>query len=403
MKITLRPWIAVASIITMATGYALGIGPVNKADASTLHSSSTLTGQSAVNVGEKARIAQENSAGKIGQQVAQTAHSKFANIYGGLALSDDMSHVNIYLTKINPKIEKAIRSTNPSSKITFHKIAHTEKQMLAMHQASSMIRSKGIPIVEFGTDVKTGKEQIAVENVTTAEKQYLYKKFGKGNIEVNNIKPANLPVSYATRLKDSSPWNGGDRVSDNYYLCTTGFGVHNSSRKFQLTAGHCFTKGETIFNGGHKIGYVSRRTRANGGLDTELINTKPHGGSSHLIWIGGVKNPDVAVVSGKATSPVGYQVCQSGSYSGQVCRLSIENSHTCVVFDGGVKTCHLVKVKQLDGKTAGRGGDSGGPVYRYSNGLKATGTVVGGNNGSILYYENITNILNHWNVHLNVG
>ncbi|MFC5464998.1 S1 family peptidase [Lederbergia graminis] len=316
---------------------------------------------------DEARIFQENSAGKIGMEAAERAQSLFPDIYAGVELTNDGSAVKIYLTKLSTEITSSIKNNIAADKILFHKSPNSLKQMLSIQEKvkdafSDLKNNKDIKIVTFGPHIKAGKVKIEVENLTESEKKYLIEKFGESNIIIEDINPDDVPKLWASRVNDYAPWNGGDLIRDyRDALCTSGFPVHDSNNEYLLTAGHCFTEGLAVYNSSTYMGFISDRDFTNYGLDTELIDV--NGGSSDLIWIGSATNPVIAQVTGATTSPVGYEVCQSGALSGEICDLVIKDNNLCVDF--GVLLCDLVKTQHQYGNTAGQPGDSGGTFLTH--------------------------------------
>lgn len=83
-------------------------------------------------------------------------------------------------------------------------------------------------------------------------------------------------------------------------------------------------------------------------------------------------------------------VCQSGMTSGVVCGIKQVRSADFTVScdtpdsdgDCGYKHYGLIECTQIDGQTASRPGDSGGPVFTLDgNGVRAKGTTSGRTNG----------------------
>jgi hypothetical protein len=122
------------------------------------------------------------------------------------------------------------------------------------------------------------------------------------------------------------------------------------------------------------MGTVVNRDTSADGIDVEVAtgcDGSGKCGGSDLVFTGVIGNPQVAVVSGYTTNPVGYQVCQSGSYSGETCGLVIDNNNnTCITIyvevDGVNRhICHLIHAYSPSRSIANEGGDSGGPVFRF--------------------------------------
>ncbi|QQE79552.1 S1 family peptidase [Alicyclobacillus sp. SO9] len=352
--------------------------------------------------------------------------TQFPNLYGGVVLTNNGKHINVYLTKLSKNAEKAIRHGAKSKLFTFIKTPHSKKQLLQIHhtvsQNAKTLFSKGIHLVSNGPDIKTGKEEINVANLTPSQKKYILKKFGKSNVEVNSVGTSSIPHLTASRSSDSAPWNGGDFITDDSTGdCTDGFGVHTTTQAFLLTAGHCYSTGTSVYNGAMTLGLgsfsymgsVSGNGTSNE-IDSALISAS--GGSSKLIWSGSSSNPVRDAVSGTSSVVVGDQVCQSGAFDGELCGLVVQNADMTIYPDNGKYTfTHEVEASNTSGGIANGAGDSGGPVFRWIGSyLYAVGTVSAGSGSTTctnypnnrqcytnLYYENINNILNYFGVSIN--
>lgn len=165
----------------------------------------------------------------------------------------------------------------------------------------------------------------------------------------------------ATRYDDWAPWSGGaDLINGSLGArCTGAFGVRNSANaRYILTAGHCGRNGDGITDGaGEWIGTFSNDRDDH---DIALVSTWSVDPS---IYVGGVDSNAITYVEGWDWVYPGEYLCQSGGTSarvigGPVCDLRVERFNT----DPG----DAVEARQIYGQTAVRGGDSGGPVYSFS-------------------------------------
>jgi hypothetical protein len=367
-----------------------------------------------------------NIAGNAGEAAQSFASANYPNIFGGMALSSEGTHIDIYLTQLNTQAESAIESSNniPSSEISFIQTPTTVAQQNALHNMvltnAQALQSQGIDIVAFDTDIYTGHEVAQVVNLTASQNQTLESEFGP-NFTAVNIPPNQAPTLY-DRENDTSPWNGGDFISDGSEDCSSGIPAHNSGGGYYLiTADHCFPLHDSVDNysasqgygTGNYIGAVSNVDTDNNGLDAELINT----GSSNFIYTGPSVGATRAVVAGTATSPVGFQVCSDGAFEGEHCTETIQSSNPCVLFPGSTRTvCGLVLANGPSSQDAGNG-DSGGPVFRFvGSNLEAVGIIEAGEGTLVactawpapgrdcsnnFYYTNINTILAHWGLTAN--
>jgi hypothetical protein len=353
----------------------------------------------------------------------------YRSIYGGLVVSDNGAHMTVHLTRLESSAEATFRSRAPAGTLSFAATPHSQGYLFRIQSKvlgdTSSLASEGIRIIEFWPSVQTGMEMIGVENLTPHATALLGARLGRGNIRVFNVARDQLPVLTASRTDDSSPFNGGDSITDHSGGCTSGFGITISGTSYLLTAGHCFPVGDHIYNaicnassctsgGNASMGTIKERSWANNAGDSEVINTR----GSDLIWTGAIGSPERADVAGWTTNPVGDQVCQSGSYSGETCDLVINNNNECVQFE--VYVCHLIHAYSPSHAIANQLGDSGGPVFRFlSDGLNATGTDTGSTTADTvackynvfsgekcfwdIYYTAIDWTLPHWGASINTG
>ncbi|BEL04186.1 hypothetical protein Q0Z83_023770 [Actinoplanes sichuanensis] len=182
-----------------------------------------------------------------------------------------------------------------------------------------------------------------------------------------------------SRRDDWPQWkSGADQINGNS-RCTTGFPVRNADAEFILTAGHCGSNGNTIRDG---VGeFIGTFTGDRDDHDIALIHTPS--GSDNLMYVGGLDSNVVTTVEGWDWVFPGEYLCQSGGSSardtgGPVCGLRVEKFNT----DSG----DAVEARQVDGRPAVRGGDSGGPVY----GPSASGNVIAKGINNYTYVGNNT-------------
>ncbi|QFU90113.1 hypothetical protein [Amycolatopsis sp. YIM 10] len=192
------------------------------------------------------------------------------------------------------------------------------------------------------------------------------------------------------RLDDTPPYWGGARIvsTDIPIECTSGFGVHAGGQRYLLTAGHCGRPdaGWTNGNGSRFIGNATHEH-----IDHDLLLIATDAGSR--IYDGGVGvNEFSKAVSGWAWTAGNEWVCSSGSVSGVICNHVVElfNRVLCGYNAYGDYECYsgLVQTKQFDGLTAGRPGDSGGPVFGLDGDrVVAKGTITGGGGVTLLWQQ----------------
>ena len=152
--------------------------------------------------------------GFIPQQIDDLGGSSaYASIYGGLVEVDSMTHIDVYLTTLDPVAEAAFSALAPANDLTFLKtpnsLAHLNAvQQEVMDQATDM-RSQGILIAQVYPSLQTGIEQIGVVDLTTAQQDLLVNDFGSGNVNVFNLAPGQVPVATSGRSTVTEPIGGG--------------------------------------------------------------------------------------------------------------------------------------------------------------------------------------------------
>ncbi|WFE63362.1 hypothetical protein [Micromonospora sp. WMMD714] len=216
------------------------------------------------------------------------------------------------------------------------------------------------------------------------------------------------------RLDDSPPWNGGGRWeswrgSDQRMSCTTGFGVHAGGRSYVLSAGHCATPPDDAYQGkfGGAFDEMGPVYDDDWRSDLLLINAP----GWHLVFDGSATTSTTKAVRGWGYWAANELVCQSGMASGTVCGIRQQSSTdfrvSCNTPDSDGDCDYVIygviKSTQVNGSTAARTGDSGGPVFTLDGtGVRAKGIVSGGG-GTTLYFQDWADVIRVYGAYPNTS
>ncbi|PRY41401.1 hypothetical protein [Umezawaea tangerina] len=238
------------------------------------------------------------------------------------------------------------------------------------------------PVVSQAVDVASSTIQTRiVDYVKTRGTKYTFGAYAdptSGKVVVETDAPgdvvASLVGSYGTVVdvrkhevsdifsrRDDVPafWGGaGITLTAPSARCSSGYTVQNSAgTRFQVTAGHCFTDGQTAVTelGGLTVGTIS----GNGlpSQDMELISGQSYG---PFIYLGGVDSTTGAHVLSAGDPVVGFtDYCHSGRTTGENCGHTATSVTATVCTSSGCKS----PVTAFTGGNLPQGGDSGSPFY----------------------------------------
>ncbi len=236
-----------------------------------------------------------------------------------------------------------------------------------------------------------------------------------------------VPVVYAqatdpvtldsSRVSDSPPWNGGDRFEtwgstslDAKAICTTGFGVHSAdhSHSWVLTAGHCASMGDELYQGKWGSGsFFDMGPVAKDVWQYDLLLDNAAGW--YKIFDGSPTTSTTKVVHSWGYWIANELVCQSGITSGTVCGIKqsyssdarVDCSHRDSDGDCGYIVKGLIFCTQINGTTAVQPGDSGGPVFTLDgDGVRAKG-ITDGSSGGEFAFQDWADVIREFNVYPN--
>lgn len=219
------------------------------------------------------------------------------------------------------------------------------------------------------------------------------------------------PIELMSRTNDSPAWNAGGywesrRGTQVRGKCTTGFGIRAYNRTWVLSAAHCATPPDYGYQGfdGEYMGPVTRQYWQ---YDLILIDAPGYHRMFDNVQPNGY---DFKNVYGWGYHSANELLCQSGFksayyYNEVICGLKTGSSQNIVVScdtpdsdgDCGYTINGVIKTTQINGTTAGRGGDSGGPVFALlGDGVRAKGSVTGGS-GTTLFFQDWADVIRLYN------
>ncbi len=112
--------------------------------------------------------------------------AKYPNTFGGVVVSDGGAHIMVYLTALKSDIEAEFDALAPIGTLSFVVTPHSQKYLEALRnrvlREAPSLRAKGIDIVHFGPNVRTGMLTIGVKNLTSRDVAVLNATFGADNI-----------------------------------------------------------------------------------------------------------------------------------------------------------------------------------------------------------------------------
>jgi hypothetical protein len=359
----------------------MGIGGTASAGAAS--STNTAGSPPAAAVKNPAKLApspgSENPLGKIPENIKAIGTTAYSDIYGGLAVTQHGTHIDVYLTRADQRAEQQLAVGAPAGTVTFVSTPRSQKFLDSLHQKVtsqfSALKAAGIVLMEWAPEIGTGREMIGVAGLTPGRASVLDSRFGASNIELQNMPANQFTFTSTDRAYDAYPWNSGDFITDGGEGCTSGYGVRINGNPGLITADHCFAYDAGIKNydndcgcgSNSRMGYISQNDNTSDGTDTEVLDTQYQGGDSGLVYVGDPGTGTEEGVAGWADNPVGDTVCNSGAYSGTVCGIGIDNNNTCIYEpELGRDICHLIH-GHTTSTIANELGDSGGPIFRYVN------------------------------------
>jgi hypothetical protein len=210
----------------------------------------------------------------------------------------------------------------------------------------------------------------------------------------------------AGRLSDSEPFWGGAKVQTASAACSTGFYINSTTRgTVMLTAGHCFSNGQTIKNGDNSLTVGVLEGRSLPDPDLAVIDGETYAARSYSANnVGSSK-----IIHSSANPATAVTYCSMGYVLQRVCsQYSSLTAQFCDAF--GCTNSLAFTSRPCSTGALGKAGDSGGGVFReITDGtLGARGTVVAGGEvgpapNCVRYDHKRQTILNFYNATVVLG
>ncbi len=307
--------------------------------------------------------------------------AQFPDSFGGMYNRGDNSYVVLAVgdgTGITQWVKQQATSMTvdnlpvPSVSIGQSPISLATLQAYASKITAAIpVGTDGLHLGGAGVDEKSSQVVVyTVGTPTTDVAPKLAARFG-GPASLYKVLPLTHPGPL-DRVADSPPWNAGDVIWDATGAgvgCTTGFGVHNASGHYLLTAGHCGNRTwkntfPSSIVGSSIPSTIQAPSVGHNDWDMQLINA--NGGSSDLFW----KETATREYVASAASPIyGDPVCGEGAFGLESCgTISNPNTSLCLQVDPFTGTCDVVLLSAfvVQGETPTHG-DSGGPMVQVAN------------------------------------
>jgi streptogrisin C len=314
------------------------------------------------------------AASEESRTVQSALREKFPDTFAGLHIEHRPTFRIV--AKFTRDAEASLRQVSKNAVFVAEQAPYS---LQALHAAKNVLdedlRASGIEFLS-STDVRSGKVLAYVRDVRQAQERTASLKSAAPFIEFRETPGFLTPTApYAAR-------HGGYKVMGaNGQYCTTGFNAKTADgTPVVTTAGHCDDVQRAWNSAGTVLPMVDQEN--NGSLDIQW-----HRYPSNIYYLSsrveaGTLLYDVRGQVTLANMQIGDHVCKYGHTTymtcGDIISLDFAATH-------GNAVGHFVQVRNENGDTMNREGDSGGPVWGYaaSTGHTAWGTVHGrGNDGT---------------------
>ena len=315
----------------------------------------------------------------VAQKLADKGKERGSD-FAGVSIDPDTGTVDLY--RKDKAKGHGLDAVPAGVKVDVHAAKFTRKEMIDVSeqitQEAQLLGQEHVTVEAVGPTVDGSGVDITVFATDAGDlgkaSKLLHDKYGAIVADVHGAakKTSESDQFFAGfRFNDYAPWYGGDRISSSSLSCTTGFAAVTNGAPSMLTAAHCggvgtsFWNGPTSSNGWKFMGNVNY---SNTNTDVASIGVSSY---SNYINVGSnPQSPTQLYISSWASPVVGQYLCQSGSFTGEVCGLRVVDTGQYVCLTHVLWWCTswqgpIADVINYLGPayySAGHG-DSGGPVY----------------------------------------
>src|SRR4051812_17466956 len=325
----------------------------------------------------------------VARELAAQARSPRSDI-AGVRIDPDTGKVHVYRTDTGSPLDVGRKAAAVDIDVHAARFSRPEMNAAArqLQDDAEQLADQQVAVAAVGPSLDGSGIEVSVvaDDAGRLDQAAATLKERYGDI-VADVEPIERKTSDADlfssgfRFNDFAPWYGGDRIASSTGGCSTGFAATYNNAPAMLTASHCGGVGTTFSNGPRSNGTFSvmgNSVYSNASTDVAAIGVS---GASNYINVGSALSPTQLYVGSWASPIVGQYLCQSGSYTGEVCGLRVVDTGQSVCRSWFLWICTSWQGPLADvinsagsGSYAAGHGDSGGPVYLRSG---SSGIAVG--------------------------
>ena len=315
----------------------------------------------------------------VAQRLADQARGRGSDI-AGVSIDADTGTVHLYRTDVSRGVGPTGIPANV--RVDVHAAKFSRSAMIdaaeeVTHDAQLLGEQDHVSVEAVGPSPDGSGIVVTVFSTDGADldqaSKALHGRYGAivGAVHASSHKTSERDLFYSGfRFNDYAPWYGGDRIASSVGGCSTGFAASYNG-PVMLTASHCGGVGTVFSNGPRWDGSYNVMGTSNYSNTNTDVGALAVSSTSNYINVGSNPQSPTQLYVGSWASPiVGQYLCQSGSYTGEVCGLRVVDTGQYVCLSWFLWYCTswqgpLADVINYLGSSyysAGHG-DSGGPVY----------------------------------------